>query len=310
MKNLNYIKRQATGTAIALTLTIVILLATTLSSKGQLTPFQQGYYLNKYLTDPSMAGLQQGLNINLGYRQQWSSFPGTPKTQTLTADYQATDKVGLGLNISNDKAGLIQQTRIMATYAYHLPLSTNGQRLNFGLSLGINDPSISYSSVNGDQSDVQIADYNQLKPYVDGDFGISYSSEHLTIEGAVPNLKATLFKNEDERIDVDRTTFMTAASYKITLPGNSLTVEPKVMFRGVKGYDNIFDAGVNFSMVSTGLSLQGIYHSSQNVGMGFAFDQKAFGLSFNYNLETGPISTYSSGAFEFGLKLKLFNKSK
>ncbi len=287
-------------------LTLIVLSAQ--QGKAQLNPFQQGYYLNKYLADPSMAGVEPGLNINLGYRQQWSSFPGTPKTQTLTADYHATDKVGLGLNISNDKAGLIQQTRIMGTYAYHLPLSGNGQHLNFGLSLGINDPFISYSSVNGDQSDVQIADYNQLKPYVDGDFGISYTSNHLTIEGAVPNLKATLFQNADDRINVDRTTFMTAASYKIQIPGNSLAVEPKVMFRGVKGYDNIFDAGVNFSMASTGLSLQGIYHSNQNVGMGFAWEEKAFGLSVNYNLETGPISTYSSGAFEFGLKVKLFNK--
>jgi type IX secretion system PorP/SprF family membrane protein len=308
MKNLNYIKRQATSTVVVLTLIIVVLLTGTLSSKAQLNPFQQGYYLNRYLADPSMAGIDPGLNINLGYRQQWSSFPGTPKTQTLTADYQATDKVGLGLNISNDKAGLIQQTRIMGTYAYHLPISGNNQRLSFGLSLGINDPFISYSSVNGDQSDVQIADYNQLKPYVDGDFGISYTSNHLTIEGTVPNLKATLFQNADDRIDVDGTTFMTAASYKIQLPGNSVIVEPKVMFRGVKGYDNIFDAGVNFSMTSTGLSVQGIYHSNQNVGMGFALEQKAFGLSVDYNVETGPISSYSSGAFEFGLKLKLFKK--
>ncbi|WP_083227836.1 type IX secretion system membrane protein PorP/SprF [Mucilaginibacter sp. PPCGB 2223] len=278
--------------------------------RAQLNPFQQGYYLNKYLADPSMAGINPGLNINAGYRQQWSSFPGTPKTQTLTADYQATDKVGLGLNISNDKAGLIQQTRIMATYAYHLPLSGNDQHLNFGLSLGVNDPFISTGSVNGDQSDVQIADYNSLKPYVDGDFGISYTSNHLTVEAAIPNLKANIFKNEDDRIDVDRTTFMTAASYKIQLPGNALAVEPKVMFRGVKGFDNILDAGVNFSMTSTGLSLQGIYHSNQNVGMGFAWEEHAFGLSFNYNLETGPVSTYSSGAFEFGLKIKLFNKAK
>jgi len=292
------------------TLVIACLLMATLSSKAQLNPFQQGYYLNRYLADPSMAGIEQGLNINAGYRQQWSSFPGTPKTQTLTADYQATDKVGLGLNISNDKAGLIQQTRIMGTYAYHLPIGGNEQRLNFGLSLGINDPFISYNSVNGDQSDVQIADYNQMKAYVDGDFGISYISNHLSIEGAVPNLKATLFKNNDDRIDVDRTTFMTAASYKIQLPGNSVAIEPKVMFRGVKGFDNIFDAGVNFSIPSTGLSFQGIYHTNQNVGMGFAWDEKAFGLSVDYNLETGPVSTYSSGAFEFGLKVKLFRKNK
>jgi len=286
----------------------VIMLFSAMTSMAQLSPFQAMYYQNKYLINPSMAGLDQGLNVNLGYRQQISSFPGTPVTQTLTADYHATDKVGLGININNDKAGLIQQTRIMGTYAYHLPLGGKGEKLNFGLSLGINDPFINTSGVNGDQADIQIADYNQLKPYVDGDFGIAYTSDHLTVEGAVPNLKATLFSNNDDRIDVDRTTFMTAASYKISLPGNNLTVEPKVMFRGVKGFDNIFDAGVNFTMTNYGLNFQGIYHSTQNVGFGFGLDQKAFGVSIDYNVETGPINAYSSGEFEFGLKLKLFRK--
>src|ERR1700749_2777604 len=81
--------------------------------KAQLNPYQAIYYQNRYLNNPSEAGLDKGLNLNLGYMQQWSSFPGAPKSQSLTAEYQATEKMGLGLNISDNQSGIFRQTRIM-----------------------------------------------------------------------------------------------------------------------------------------------------------------------------------------------------
>ena len=141
-----------------------------------------------------MAGLDRGLNINLGYQQQWSSFPGAPKSQSLTADYQVTDKVGLGININYDQSGLFRQTRVMGSYAYHLPLGDRNQKLNFGLSLGINDSRLNYSAINGDLSDIKIQQYNQQKPNVDGDLGLSYTSNTLFIEGVLPNLNTNIFK--------------------------------------------------------------------------------------------------------------------
>lgn len=289
----------------------ITLLLTSLSlvSRAQLNPFNTMYFQNKYLYNPAMAGIEKGLNINLGYRQQWSNFPGSPKTGILTMDFQPTDRVGLGLNVNDDQTGLIRQTRIMGTYAYHLPLSDNNQHLSFGLSLGVNDSRVNYSSIHGDGTDMEIAQYNQLKPYIDGDFGIAYTSSGLNIGAAVPNLKSAFFKSSDERFDADRLLFITAASYKIPLQGNgsNFVLEPLAAFRIVKGYDNIVDAGFNFTMNDyAGLYFQSVYHSSRSMGLGFGMDQQRYALSFNYNLETGALSNYTQGAFELGLKLRLF----
>ena len=101
-------------------LTVMLMLAAT-CCKAQLNPYQAIYYQNRYLANPAMAGVDKGLNINLAYQQQWSSFPGSPKIQSLTTEYQATDKVALGLNINDDQSGVFRQTRVMGTYAYHLP---------------------------------------------------------------------------------------------------------------------------------------------------------------------------------------------
>ena len=53
---------------------------------------------------------------------------------TFRADY-GFSKVGLGLSVLNDKARLQRQTRVVGTYAYHLPLSES-QNLYFGVSFG------------------------------------------------------------------------------------------------------------------------------------------------------------------------------
>ena len=257
--------------------------------KAQLNPYQAVYYQNRYLNNPAMAGLDRGLNINLGYQQQWSSFPGAPKSQSLTADYQATDKVGLGININDDQSGLFRQTRVMGSYAYHLPLGDRNQKLNFGLSLGINDSRLNYSAINGDLSDIKIQQYNQQKPNVDGDLGLSYTSNTLFIEGVLPNLNTNIFNRGGQRLDIDRTVFFAALSYKFNLNGETgpFSFEPLAAFREIKGVTDIVDAGLNFKMNDYHLNLQTIYHSNHNFGFGVAVDQQTYAIYFSYNVYSG-----------------------
>lgn len=278
----------------------------TLQASAQLTGFHSTYFQNEYLANPAMAGMDKGLNIDLGYQQQWTTVPGGPKLQNLTADYNSGNRVGLGVNVNSDQAGLISRTRAMLTYAYHLPVSQN-DKLNFGLSLGINDTYIDYNKIVGDAGDAEATAFNQRSVYVDGDFGISYTSRALTIQGALPNLKSIFFPNADENLDVDRSTFFTAASYKIPFdnPYNNFTLEPKVAYRGVKGFDNVFDGGVNLVMTNYNFSLSSIYHTNQTISFGFGLNLQAMDLLLAYTNNTGPLRAYANNTFEFGVKLKL-----
>ena len=48
---------------------------------AQLNPLAGIYFQNEYLGNPALAGKEAGLNLNIGYRRQWSAKPGAPKTQ-------------------------------------------------------------------------------------------------------------------------------------------------------------------------------------------------------------------------------------
>lgn len=291
-------------------LTVVALVLIANCCKAQLNPYQAIYYQNRYLINPSMAGLDKGLNINLAYQQQWNSFPGSPKNQSLTTEYQASQKVGLGLNINDNQSGLFRQTRIMGTYAYHLPLGEQNQKLNFGLSLGINDSRINLNAVNGDLTDIELSKYNQRAPFVDGDLGLSYTSNNLFIECVLPNLNSNVFNRAGQNGDIDRTAFITMVGYKIKLSNetDAFSLEPLAAYREVKGLTSIFDLGADFRMTNYHLDLQAIYHSNDNFGFGFVFDQHNYAIDFDYNVYSGQITNYTNGAFEIGLKLRLLNK--
>lgn len=275
------------------------------SVHAQLNPLSSQYYTNRYVINPAFAGANNGLRINGAYRKLWDNVPGAPVTQNLTADY-GFGKVGIGLNMSNESAGLQRQTRIVGSYAYHLPLNVNNQQLHFGLSVGFMNQRLENADIYGNPNDPMVGLYNDRKTYLDGDFGIAYTSDKLSIEGSLPNLKSFFKKDVIKLADV--ATFYTAISYKITLSEGmeGIELEPKVAYRGVKGFDNIFDLSAQAWIANKQVFLMGVYHSSENATFGIGVDfKRKYLISGMYTTQTSALSAYTNGSFELNLRLSV-----
>jgi len=278
--------------------------------KAQLAPLGAIYFQNQYLNNPAYAGLEKGLRLDLGFRQQWSSIPGAPKMQIITADYALTEKAGIGISLYNDEAGLFERTRLMGTYAYHLPLNANGNKLSFGVSLGYLDELVDYSRLDGDASDLIVNDFNQRQQYFDGDFGVAYTSATLNLQASAPNLRNIFSKDQNAEQDVDEARYFFAASYKLQLPKSwDAGIEPKVAYRSISGHKDILDIGANLTLANERVSLTGFYHSSESatVGLG-AKVTKNLELMGLYTSNTAALNGQANGNFEVNLKINLFNK--
>lgn len=275
------------------------------SVHAQLNPLSSQYYTNRYVINPAFAGASNGLRINGAYRKLWDNVPGAPVTQNLTADY-GFGKVGIGLNMSNESAGLQRQTRIVGSYAYHLPLNANNQQLHFGLSVGFMNQRLENADLYGNPNDPMVGLYNDRKTYLDGDFGIAYTSDKLSIEGSLPNLKSFFKKDVIKLADV--ATFYTAISYKIALSKgmDGIDLEPKIAYRGVKGFDNIFDLSAQAWIANKQVFLMGVYHSSENATFGIGVDfKRKYLISGMYTTQTSALSAYTNGSFELNLRLSV-----
>ncbi|WP_316831895.1 type IX secretion system membrane protein PorP/SprF [Pedobacter aquatilis] len=278
-------------------------------AQAQLLPLNAQYYQNRYLVNPSMAGFNEGLNINGSFRKQWSNIPGAPLTQSVTIDQQV-GKVGWGANVYNEKSGGIQRTKMVGTFAYHLPLNNEDQKLNFGISFGASQDRLDLSSVrNSDINDPAIARFNDRGYYFDGDFGVSYTDKALTIEGAIPNMRS-VFRNDDLNF-ADKPTFYSAVGYKFNFGTglNGISLEPKAVFRGIKNYKNLWDAGVNANFANDKLYVMAMYHNTQNATVGFGMNYKStlYFMAY-YNTATSAISGYTDGDFEVNIRVNIGKK--
>jgi type IX secretion system PorP/SprF family membrane protein len=276
-------------------------------ASAQLTPLGSQYFLNPYLGNPAFAGVDPGFTGNLAYRSQFNKVEGSPVTQALTAAYGFNNRVGVGLNAYNDKAGLLKRTRVVATYAYHLPLGDKDQKLHFGLSLGINNERLNQQDVIGDTDDPVIVQLNDRPLRVDGDLGLAYTDKQLTVQAAIPNLRN--FLKKDNINTADWTTFYTAISYKFIFGGDdqSTTLEPLAAFRGIKSHGDILDLGANLAILDDQLYVSCLYHTSKSATLGFGVNLKKYDTTvlFQYEANTAGMANYSNNIFQVGLRLKL-----
>lgn len=271
---------------------------------GALQPLGMQYFTNQYLANPAMAGLDTGLHISTAYRAQFNESPGSPVTKSAAADYYVGNRVGAGINIFNDEAGLINRTRVALTYAYHLPVNDRGDRLNFGISAGFNNERLDRSAIVGNEDDPSIGLYNRREAFFEGDFGVAYTSEKFTLQASVPNIMNTFRKEENRTID--GAIFYAALSYKLPV-SEEVMIEPKACFRGVRGYDNLFDFGANATFFNNLFNVFGMYHTSKNYTLGAGLSYKnTLGVHAMYTSQTSGLKNYTDGMFELGLTLNLF----
>ena len=288
-----------------------LLLASLLAkdANAQLTPLGSTYFQNPYILNPAMAGTEAGLQLDLATRQQWSVLPGAPKTQSITAVYGSGKKDGFGLNLYNDEAGLIKNTKVAGTYAYHLPLNNNGERLSFGISLGIMYERISYEQMDGDQGDQSVSNFSQRKTLLDGDFGAAYAGKRLTAQFALPNLKSFFQKEEAQGSKLVNTSgYFALLSYKFNFPNtmDGLGLEPTVRYRDIVGLDNIMDIGTNVTLAREQVNVLMMYHTTQNLSVGMGVKASpAIRIQGMYTSGTADLAGNTNGNFELNLKVNV-----
>lgn len=276
------------------------------NSQSLLEPSGTQYFQNQYLANPAMAGLETGMRLNAAYRRQLGGISGSPVTAFASGDWQVNNRVGVGAQVMSDKAGLIDRTRVGMTYAYRIPLGLEGQQFHFGLSAVWNVQRLDVKAMNGNPNDPSIGAYNRRDNYFEAEFGMAYTDRHLNVQAALPNVR-NLFTGNNLGADGGGL-FYTAVSYKFLPETDEITsIEPKLAYRGVKGYDNILDAGLNVSFLNNIANVMGMYHSTKSATFGIGMTAwETVTVQAMYTTQTGGIKTYVDGAFEIGATIRLF----
>jgi len=151
-----------------------------LTLQAQQDPMYTHYMDNTLIVNPAYAGSRDALTVTALYRSQWVDFKGAPVNQTITMHAPLQNQhIGLGLAISNDKIGPINNSSIVGDFAYRMNLSKKST-LALGLSAGINIFQANLSALQlNQQSDPTFQNNisNHITPNVG--FGAYYYREHF-----------------------------------------------------------------------------------------------------------------------------------
>ena len=262
-------------------------------SKAQLTPLKGQFFQNPYQVNPAMAGSSDKAEVFTNYSNQWNKMDGAPVIMSFTATTPLKGNASLGLNISNDKAGLIRKTQAMGTFAYKVSFNED-HSLRFGVSLSWSQDRLDYGMASHTGiNDTELAKYNDKENYLDGNLGVTY--KYKRFEGQFSYL--SLNEKRYSRIStVDYSTFYSSVSYRIDFD-ESFGVRPLLAYRGIKNFDNQWDAAAEWK--ADMLRFYTMYHSNRSFtgGMGYIYNQK-LNVSLLYNSEPNNLRGFSGGIFD------------
>ncbi|MBC8054437.1 MAG: type IX secretion system membrane protein PorP/SprF [Sphingobacteriaceae bacterium] len=306
------------------TLTLIFLLILFKSASSQQDPQYSQYMFNSLVINPAYAGYRETNNMSLLHRDQWTGFDGAPKTQTLIADgaFGADKKIGLGISIISDKAGLNTKNSAHANYAYRLPVGEDA-RLAFGISFGLGQFSLNSPNANIQEEDDPNFGNKQTYFVPDARFGIHYSDAKF-----YAGLSATnLISNSIDYQQVGKNTiarqgrhyFLTAGylfdlnpSFKLkpsillredTKGPTSLDVNSFVLVKETVWIGASYRTGVNLWKKTSWNS--GAFSQNSLVGVVETFFLKNLRVGYSYDYSLADLGSYTNGTHEISLGVVL-----
>lgn len=286
-------------------------------------PHLTQFFNNPLFVNPALAGSTLKGRFIFNFRSQW------PKLEGEFVTYQATYDAGsertrsaFGIGVQLDQAGSagIESLRMVANYAYGIPLQD--WSLRFGLQFAYGSRSLDFINlVFGDQlSSVGLRNASTgetlantlTSNYWEANTGLVLYNESfwLGVSGYNLNQPEVLLGSETERID-PRITVHTGYKYVWYRPGKKANEDYYMAFipgayYHIQGDIQQLDIGANFSVLpmSFGLWYRGVPIEESNSGalsglVGIQY--RGFAFQYNYDLPLGSFSRITGGGHEFSI---------
>jgi type IX secretion system PorP/SprF family membrane protein len=301
--------------------TIVFVLAVlgfyTNSSFAQQDAQYTQYMYNTLSINPAYAGSRDVFSFVGLYRSQWVGLEGAPKTISASVHSPFGEKIGLGLNVTNDEIFITKETYIDIDFSYTIDLSGflfDYGKLAFGVKGGGHLLDINFSETSpfnpGDpDADLQPDIKNKFSPQFGA--GIFYYSDRFYLGVSAPNFLETEHFDESSNDNnssstaKERVNYYIMSGYIFDLDTN-IRFKPALLAKIVDGSPLQFDLSANF-MVYDKFTFGASYRLSSAISgmVGFQVTDQIM-LGFAYDSDTTELKQFNDGSYEFFLRFELF----
>jgi type IX secretion system PorP/SprF family membrane protein len=291
-------------------------------SSAQQLHFMSQYLQHNSMLNPGAAGLSEKNMVGLSYRNQWSAFPGNPKTFMLYGDVNLNKlNAGIGAYVYRDETGPTSRTGVQLAYSYHIISKDQKHKFGLGLELrglqyaldkGKVQGALTASPALGGLVDPVLAGASS-KIGFDAGVGAYYTNGKLSAGLAVSQLIQTKLQLSD----VPNSTlsgklyrhYNLMANYEIET-GDNIKLIPNALLRLIQNSPAEFEAGVKLDYQDKiWVAILTKVRQSYSLQFGFHLSEK-INMSYSYDAYRTPISAFDggSGAHEIGLRFDMNRK--
>lgn len=280
---------------------LLIVLISGLNGFAQQDPLYT-QYMNQLLSiNPAYAGAKGVTSASLIVREQWVTWPGNPKTQTLFVHSPINTEMGVGGSIVNDKIGIVNNIGIFGDYSYTITFP--GEKyLSLGLKAGVsfyNAPLSTLFLGNNGQYDPAFEDV-KYKFLPNAGVGVYFSSPKYYLGFSIPKL----ITNKISSSSVETGTVIREEIHAFFMGGYVFNVnrilkfKPYFMLRAVPNAPISADITAQFVLVEK-LWMGATYRVGNSVGLMLQVQiSQQLKIGYAYDLTTNELGSYNSGTHE------------
>lgn len=288
---------------------LIALLLVAINASGQQEPRMSQYMTLPLVYNPSIVGMQDGIEAAGVSRTQWTGlrdYEGdiiSPQTFVVSVD-AGLPFMGGGLSalVINEKMTPISQTKVRLNYSYHLKFKKS--RLNLGLMVGLTDQSLDLDKINPDvSSDPAFSELTSQSSSMnfDAGFGVYYYMPNKFYVGlSAMQLLATKARYKTDMVVYqDALSINLNAGYIFRLPYRpEWEFEPSIL---MSYSQNIFQMDIDFLVKYNKKVWGGVgYRINDAVMAMIGFRIKDFKFGYSYDITTSPIR--AGGTHEVSLR--------
>lgn len=259
-------------------------------ANAQILPKYNLYNQNMFLLSPASIGVNGGLNAFVGHKIQWTGLNNAPQNSYITVDGLLTKSMGMGLQISQQKMGILNTNNIGVSYAYRIAFS-NVHALAFGVSANFFQNKINTQSLYDEEMQDPALFSNKFNQslFYNG-FSIQYRLHGLCLDISSP----ILYTAQENKFFAMNNAFV---SYDFYFSNKVWRLQPSVLTK--YSYYSPLQIDANLLVDWNGLAWsQFTYCTNKDIVISAGVFVKYIGIGYAYEFSNEPIKYVSNGSHE------------
>lgn len=260
------------------------------------------YMYNALYYNPAYAGTRNTLSATVIAREQWIGLDAAPSSQYFSIHSPLKNrKMGVGLHFNNDKVGARKKSTIYADLASTIKLNKKNDRLNLGLSAGIDNYSFGFSDLYAIDPNDAIASLNMTKLTPNIGAGAYFYNERYYAGISVPTIIDYFDKSNGISHNINKRHLFITGGYVFKL-NTTMDLKAASLIRYTHGAPITIELNANLLLYKK-VWIGAMYRSGEGTGVNASVVfLDAFTVGYAYDYPLNELRVYQKGSHEIMLQ--------